>query len=128
LENVFDWEHAMKARIVIYRRDGTSLSGQWTHQNTGGIFAKELVQEVSPGPMVGDWPIQVFMPGGTLYFSGNLKSVSLGNSLILTWNGAIVNATHRPAKFVGIGYQIDDNLMVASFEPGGSNKARFDIS
>jgi hypothetical protein len=112
----------MKAGIVVYRRDGTSLSGQWTHEDTGGILAKELVQDVSPGPMVGEWPVEVFKPDGTEYFSGSLKSVSLGNSLILTWNGAMVNVPQQPAQFVGIGYQIDGNLMVASFEQADANE------
>jgi hypothetical protein len=112
----------MKAGIVVYKRDGTSLSGQWTHEDTGGILARELVENVSPGPMVGDWPVVVFSPDGTEYFTGSLKSVSLGNSLILTWNGAMVNAPQQPARFVGIGYQIDSNLMVASFEQTEANE------
>jgi hypothetical protein len=118
---VFDCKYSMKAGIVIYRRDGTSLSGQWVHQDTGGILAKELVQDVSSGPMIGDWPVQVFLPDGTQYFTGNLQSVSLGDSLILTWNGAMVNTPQQPVEFIGIGYQIDSDLMVATFEQSDAN-------
>ena len=114
-------EIAINAGIVIYRRDGTSLSGQWTHQKIGGVLAKELVHGVSPGSMVGTWPVEVFAPDGSQYFTGSLQSVSLGNSLILTWNGAMVNAPETPAEFVGIGNQIDNDLMVASFEPPAKN-------
>jgi hypothetical protein len=106
----------MKAGIVIYRRDGTSLTGQWVHEHTGGMLAKELVQNVSSGPMVGDWPVQIFLPGDTQYFTGNLRSVHLADSLILTWSGTMVTLPQQHVEFVGIGYQIDDDLMVASFE------------
>ena len=112
---------AINAGIVIYRRDGTSLSGQWTHQEIGGVFAKELVHGVSPGPMVGAWSVEVFAPDGSRYFTGSLKSVGLGKSQILTWNGAMANAPDKPVEFVGIGYQIDNDLMVASFEPATKN-------
>ena len=121
LAKAFDWEYSMKAGMVIYRRGGTFLSGQWARQDTGGILAKELVQDVSPGPMVGDWPVQVFMPDGTQYFTGSLKSVSFGDSLILMWSGAMVNAPQQRAEFVGIGYQIDSDLMVASIEQSDAN-------
>jgi hypothetical protein len=110
-------EIAINAGIVIYRRDGTSLSGQWTHQNTGGVLAKEMVHDVSPGPLVGNWPVEVFAPDGSQYFTGSLQSESLGASLTLTWTGAMVNAPQQPTQFVSIGYQIGSDLMVASFEP-----------
>jgi hypothetical protein len=107
----------MKAGIVIYRRDGTSLSGQWTHGEIGGVLAKELVQDVAAGPMVGDWPVQVFLPDGNVSFAGRLRSVTFGNSLLLTWDGHMADRPPRPAKFVGVGYQINNDLMFASFEP-----------
>jgi hypothetical protein len=71
--------------------------------------------------MVGDWLVEVFMPDGTQYFTGSLKSISLGDSLILTWNGSIANVPQQPTEFVGIDYQIDGNLMVASFEQADAN-------
>jgi hypothetical protein len=107
----------MKAGIVIYRRDGSSLSGQWTHQDIGGLLAKELVQNVPSGPMVGNWPVQVSAPDGSVIFTGWLQAATLGKSLLLTWDETMAGG--QP-KFVGLGYQINDDLMVASFEPAAS--------
>jgi hypothetical protein len=110
----------MKAGIVIYRRIGTSPSVQWAHQDTGGILTKEVVQDVPPGRMVGDWPVQVFMSNGTQYFTGSSKSVSLGDSLLLT-DRAMPNAPQHRAEFVGMGCQIDSDLMIASLEQSDAN-------
>jgi hypothetical protein len=112
----YEEEAAMKAGIAIYRRKGKSLSGQWTHEEIGGVLAEELVQDVAAGPMVGDWPVQVFSPDGSVSFTGRLRSVALGNSLLLTWDGNMADKPEQSAKFVGMGYQIDRDLMVASFE------------
>jgi hypothetical protein len=88
----------MNAGIVIYRRQGTSLAGQWTHEQIGGALATELVSDVPPGPLTGTWPVQIFNPDGSLEFTGRLRSVGLGSSLSLTWEGKFAGQSGQPAK------------------------------
>ena len=105
----------MHAGLVIYNREGASLAGHWSHENRGGMLAKETVDQVSAGALVGDWPVKTFSPDDRLLFSGRLKSVALGSSLKLTWTGNLEEA-NEPAEFEGLGYQVSDDLMVATFE------------
>ena len=105
----------MHAGLVIYKREGRSLVGQWSHENRGGMLAKETVDQVPAGALVGDWPVKTFSPDNRLLFSGRLKSVTLGGCLKLTWTGNLEEA-NEPAEFEGLGYQITDDLMFATFE------------
>jgi hypothetical protein len=100
-----------KSGIVVYRRKGTTLEGQWSHVRIDGKLAKEVVSDVPIGAYEGDWPVKVYMPDGQLQFTGRLRSTRLGDCLKLTWLGPDGNAA-----FQGLGQHIDGELMAASFE------------
>jgi hypothetical protein len=43
-----------KSGIVVYRRKGTTLEGQWSHVRIDGKLAKEVVSDVPIGAYEGD--------------------------------------------------------------------------
>jgi hypothetical protein len=105
----------MKAGIVVYRRSGTSLAGEWAHADTGGVLAKETVHDVRADTWEGDWPVEILTPDGQLLFAGRLNSVRLGDCLRLAWQGNFLQ-DNKPGTFQGLGRALGDDLMVASFE------------
>jgi hypothetical protein len=100
---------AVQAGIIVYRRNGASLVGQWTHENVNGISQKEIVHDVTHGTWEGDWPVEIFKDGVRI-FEGRLSSIKLGDCLKLTWKS-------DSSEFQGVGYAIDDETAAASFEP-----------
>jgi hypothetical protein len=105
----------IKAGFVTYRRVGVNFEGNWSHENIAGVLARETVSGVGPGSFLGEWPVTVFMPAGTIIFSGKLKSEVLGKCLRLSW--VDTTAGTPSIKFVGIGWQLDADRIVATFEP-----------
>jgi hypothetical protein len=105
----------MQAGIVVYQRQGNQLVGQWSHEKTGGALANEIVHDVAPGPLEGDWPVEIFVPGGKLYFTGRLSSSKLGSCVKLIWEGSFVD-DGKPGRFEGIGYASGADVLSATFE------------
>jgi hypothetical protein len=105
----------VSAGIVFYRRSGNSLVGQWSHEDTGGALANEVIRDVPPDTLEGDWPVEISAPDGTNYFSGRVKLTKFGSCLSLVWEGAFV-ASGKLARFDGIGYAIDADSLCATFE------------
>jgi hypothetical protein len=105
----------MKAGIVGYKRVGETLEGEWTHEQTGGIRAREVVLDVAVGKVTGDWPVEIYRPDGALYYSGTLSVTTLGQSLKLAWTGAF-REDGKQANFAGIGFVLNPDLIVATFE------------
>jgi len=102
--------------IVVYRRNGTTLEGRWAHVSTGGLLAKEVVSDVPIGAYEGNWPVDILKPDeNSPFFTGRLTSTRLGDCLKLTWQGSFVPGNAQ-ATFEGLGQQIDDELIAASFE------------
>jgi hypothetical protein len=104
----------MKAGIVVYRRGNGSLIGQWAHENTGGLLAREVVHDVSAGDWQGDWPVDIFL-GDEIFFKGRLNSAKFGDCLKLTWRGQLVK-DGSSRTFQGVGCAIDNETLAASFE------------
>ena len=104
-----------KAGIVYYKRVGETFEGEWTHELTSGIRAREVVREVGIGKVTGDWPVEIYGPDGEPYYSGTLSVATLGQSLKLAWTGAF-RQDGRQASFSGIGFALDPDLIVATFE------------
>jgi hypothetical protein len=104
----------MKAGIVIYRRDAGMLLGQWAHEDTGGVLARETVYGVPPGEWQGDWAVDIFL-GEEIFFKGRLNSTGFGDCLKLTWQGQLVK-DGSACTFQGIGRAIDNEIAAASFE------------
>ena len=103
----------MEAGIVVYQRQGNQLVGQWSHENEDGKLAKEIVHDVAPGSLEGDWPVEIFKHTGELFYSGRLHSSKFGDCLKLVWEGKLTNG--GPLRFEGIGYAHGD-LVSATFE------------
>ena len=111
----------MKARagVVIYRRLGRTLVGEWTHEDVDGQLVLEVVFDVPEGEVEGDWPVKIFLPADELNWAGRVKSTKLGAGLKLEWTGEYKsgpNAGER-ADFVGVGIVVDPDTIVACFEP-----------
>src|SRR5262245_60525604 len=109
---------SMQAGIVVYRRLGNQLVGQWSHEKTGGSLANEIVHEVAPNALEGDWPVEIFLPPaptGEIYFTGRLRSSNLGDCVKLVWEGNFVK-DGKPARFEGIGMASGPDLLMATFE------------
>jgi mannose-6-phosphate isomerase-like protein (cupin superfamily) len=105
----------MHSGIIYYLRKERTLVGKWTHQDIGGLLADEIVRDVAPGATEGLWPVDINAPNGDLMFTGQLSSRKLGESLLLEWSGILVEQ-QTPARFIGIGICLNDDLIVASFE------------
>ena len=105
----------MIAGVVYYHRKEDSLVGQWTHADIGGNLADERVLNVKPGAIEGTWPVEIHTPDGKLMYSGDLTSKKLGSALSLEWNGQFVESK-KDGKFIGIGIELEADLIVASFE------------
>jgi hypothetical protein len=105
----------IKAGFVTYRRVGVNFEGSWSHEQIAGALARETVSVVRTRDFVGEWPVTVFMPTGAIIFSGTLKSEVLGQCLRLSWSDT--TAAAPGIKFVGIGWQLDPDCIVATFEP-----------
>ena len=110
----------MQAGIVIYRRHGNQLVGQWSHADEpiGGMLANEIVHDVAPNALEGDWPVEIFAPpapGGPIYFTGRLRASKLGDCVKLVWEGTFVK-DGAPARFEGIGLASGPDLLSATFE------------
>jgi mannose-6-phosphate isomerase-like protein (cupin superfamily) len=105
----------MRSGVVYYRREGNSLVGKWTHEDTSGRLGDEVVQNVEPGATEGAWPVEIYAPGGNLLFTGELKSTKLGDSLKLEWIGEFTEQ-RAEGRFSGIGIALTNDLIVASFE------------
>lgn len=104
----------MKAGIVVYKRDGTSLVGKWSHAKIDGKLADETVHDVPAGALEGNWPVKISGPAGQLYFTGRLTSVKFGDCLKLAWTGTFPDG--KPGLFEGIGYATDRDSISATFE------------
>jgi hypothetical protein len=104
----------MQAGIVVYQRQGNQLVGLWSHEEIGGAPASEIVHDVAPGPLEGDWPVEIFAPGGAPYFTGRLSSTKLGSCVKLIWKGSFLGG--KPACFEGIGYASGADTLSATFE------------
>ena len=104
----------MKAGIVIYRRGAGMLLGQWAHEDTGGVLARETVHGVPAGEWQGDWAVDIFL-GEEIFFKGRLNSAEFGDCLKLTWQGQLVK-DGSACTFQGIGRAIDNEIAAASFE------------
>jgi len=105
----------MQAGIVVYQRQGNQLVGQWSHESRGGKLMKEIVDDVAPGPLEGEWPVKIFDEAGELEYTGRLQSSKLGDCVKLVWEGNFVK-NKTSLRFEGIGYAYGD-LLSASFEP-----------
>jgi hypothetical protein len=100
----------MKAGIVIYRRSGGSLVGEWTHEKVDGALQREIVQG-TPGPdWTGDWPVEIFQADQSI-FKGRFSSVKFGESLKLAWR-----KEDGTVAFQGIGCAIGADMLAATFE------------
>lgn len=112
------------AGIVIYRRKGRSLQGSWTHQDLKGACGREVVHEVDAGQTTGNWPVDIYLPGETaIFFSGQLYITRLDQSLLLKWTGARIS-DGNPMSFTGIGFSLDQNTIVATFQAVTGGQAR----
>lgn len=105
----------MQAGIVVYQRKGNQLVGQWSHEKTGGALASEIVHDVAPGALEGDWPVEIFDPLGKPYFTGRLNSSKWGGCVRLTWQGNFLD-DGKSARFEGIGYASGADMLSATFE------------
>ena len=105
----------MQAGIVVYQCQGNQLVGQWSHETTGGALANEIVHGVDPGPLIGDWAVEIFAPGGKPYFTGRLNSSTLGSCVKLIWEGSFLD-DGKSARFEGIGYASSADVLSATFE------------
>jgi hypothetical protein len=101
----------MNAGIVVYQRSGGSLVGKWTHDRVGGVFHREIVEDVADDTWVGDWPVEVFQGDQTI-FKGRLRSAKLGDAFELAWQ-----KEDGTVAFQGIGCALDAQMLVGSFEP-----------
>jgi hypothetical protein len=108
----------MQAGIVVYQRKGNQLVGQWSHEKIEGALANEIVHDVAPGALEGDWPVEIFAPDGSLYFTGRLSSAKWGGCVKLSWQGSFL-ADGTSARFEGIGYASGPDLLSATFEQIG---------
>ena len=104
----------MQAGIVVYQRQGNQLVGRWSHQNNNGVLADEIVHDVAPGAVEGDWPVEIFEPNGKLQFTGRLNSSKWGDCVKLSWTGSLSNGTS--ASFEGIGTASGADILSATFE------------
>jgi hypothetical protein len=104
----------MQAGIVVYQRQGNQLVGLWSHEDTKGALADEIVRNVPDGVLEGDWPVDIFAPGGELFFAGHLRTEKFGDCLKLVWEGKFLDSG-QPGRFEGIGHARGD-LLSATFE------------
>ena len=104
----------MEAGIVVYQRQGNQLVGKWSHEKTNGKLADQIVRDVAPGPLEGDWPVEIYIQPNVLYFTGHLHSSKLGDCVKLVWQGNF-KKDGTPGRFEGIGYEYGD-LLSATFE------------
>ncbi|MBR1220023.1 hypothetical protein JQ557_18610 [Bradyrhizobium sp. U87765 SZCCT0131] len=110
----------MQSGIVYYKRSGSTFDGRWSHQDTGGVFAREVVHDAQPGPFVGSWQVEIFAPDGRSLFVGQLQAVPLGDCVSLSWT----KTGETAASFVGLGHAIDPDLVMACFEPAGGQASQ----
>jgi hypothetical protein len=99
----------------LYQRQGNQLVGRWSHELNDGVLANEIVHDVAPGALEGDWPVEIFKPDGKPYFTGRLNSSKWGDCLKLAWKGSFL-ANGTSASFEGIGYASGPDTLSATFE------------
>ena len=104
-----------KAGVIVWKRAGRQLIGQWTHVTTGGLLASEIVSNIEPGATTGRWPVEIRAPDGTVIFEGELSSETLGQTLALEWRGRKLPSGDE-GVFKGVGIVIDSDSIAASFE------------
>lgn len=104
-----------KAGVIVFKRAGRQLIGQWTHVTIGGLLAGEIVSNVEPGVTTGRWPVEIRAPDGTVIFEGELSSEPLGQTLVLEWRGRKVPSGDE-GVFIGVGIVVDSDSIAASFE------------
>jgi hypothetical protein len=98
--------------VVVYKRDGETLQGRWTHPNNPGQVGREVVHGVGAGETTGRWPVDVYGPDPKPIFSGQLEITSLDQALQLKWT-----ATGKESpSFTGIGLCLDPDTIGATFQ------------
>jgi hypothetical protein len=104
------------AGVVYYRRIGRTLEGSWTHEEIGGLIAREVVYDVEEGSFEGDWKVDIYPPGGgEAFYEGRLTSRRFGEAYLLSWAGhQILTGVSR--EFKGIGLSLEADLLIASFQ------------
>jgi len=106
------------AGIVIYDRKGTDLEGRWTHEDSKGHFAREVVFGVPKDRFVGSWKVDIYRPNGPLFWTGGLTSDELGEAFSLRWEGAFIESGDA-SSYIGVGVELPDGTIVATFEDAG---------
>lgn len=94
--------------------EGT-LEGRWTHADIGHAVSTERAYDGQSNIIEGRYRVEIFQPDSTVIFRGDLTIARHGTDVFsLIWIGTFVGG--REGRFVGIGMQIGNSTLAASFE------------
>ena len=97
---------------AVYRIENGRLDATWTVNTAtyAGRTGTEVALRRGPGPLAGDYDVEIFDFSGASIFKGLLRITQVGPTFQMEWTG--------PGHYLGQGLLAADNLLAASYWKG----------